>query len=112
MDFACKVAEVFEFKDSIAVVADRNYKIAKRGKLGLLLRRPDGSELKATSIPVKLSYGLDAPEERKQSIHLEKVDRSKKQITKSDIPIGTEVWLCDDRELDVPQGMAKLREVI
>ncbi|HNG75442.1 MAG TPA: hypothetical protein PLY72_13340 [Candidatus Obscuribacter sp.] len=112
MDFACKVAQVFELKDVIAVVADRSFDKRKPGLSALLLRRPDGTELKATSRPVMVSYGLEAPEERKQTIHLEKMDRSERQIKKSDIPIGTEIWFCDERELDVTQSPPNLKEVI
>lgn len=106
MDFACKVEQVFEFEEFFAVIADRSFRRMEPGLSGLLLRRPDGTELKANSRPAMVSYGIDAPDERKQSIHLDKIDWSKKQIKKSDIPIGTEIWFCEAPEPGSTQNQA------
>ncbi|MDQ5936513.1 MAG: hypothetical protein QG574_3849 [Cyanobacteriota bacterium erpe_2018_sw_21hr_WHONDRS-SW48-000092_B_bin.40] len=112
--FAFKVTEVFEFKDSIAVIADRAESVAPQGKVGLELRRPDGSVLRAVPIPVKFRYDADTAKERPHSIHFKNIDIDNNRINKNDVPIGTEVWYC--AEWQTVQGNAgsetKLREVI
>jgi hypothetical protein len=112
--FAFKVTEVFEFKDSIAVIGDRAKAVAPKGKAGLELRKPDGSVLKAVPVPVKFRYDPDAPSERPVSIHFRKVDADNNCISKFDVPIGTEVWYC--AEWQTIQGKEnskrRLREVI
>lgn len=111
--FAFKVNSVFEFKDSLALIADTCRDKEQIGKVVLELRRPDGTVLHVVSIPVTHCYSLDAPADTPYSIHINNFDVNNTRIAKPDIPIGTEVWFSPDV---VNKGFAnrkgKLREAI
>lgn len=62
--------------------------------MGLELRRPYGSVLRAVTIAVKFRFDADALIERPHSIHFKNTDIDYNRITKTDVPVGTEVWYC------------------
>lgn len=96
MEFACKVTQSFELEGFIALIADRCCKLPMFGRDFVLLRKPDGSELEVDVRPVTISHGLDSPLDSPTHIHIEKLDRNNNSIKTSDIPLGCEVWYCQD----------------
>ena len=113
--FAFKVTGVFEFKDSLALIADTYKGKEQKDKVVLELRRADGSVLHAVSIPVTHCYGFDVPADRPYSLHINNFDINNSRIAKPDIPIGTEVWFSAERVKE-KKGFAsrdgKLKEAI
>jgi hypothetical protein len=63
---------------------------ASPAEIEVLLKRPDGQELEATA-SITFQFQTPPPKEHRFAVIL-------KGITKSDIPIGTEIWFTRDDE--------------
>ena len=62
--------------------------ISPNQRLSVLLKRPDGSEIGA-SATITRYFQTPPPKEHRFAVIL-------KEVSKSDVPIGTEIWYTDD----------------
>lgn len=84
------VVEVFELQDRRTVVIpdDLPGQHSTAGSLPVELRRPEGSRFQAT---LRIEYAFQRPSARRDDRVLVFND-----LSKADIPIGTEVWFSDE----------------
>ncbi|MBZ0187885.1 MAG: hypothetical protein K8F91_16685, partial [Candidatus Obscuribacterales bacterium] len=86
--YLCKVREVFEVMNRLVVVSDTpceefDTRLWRHGST-VELRRPDGS-----SLTTKTWYEMGTPSDPKRAMAFS----VENFLKKSDVPLGTEVWL-------------------
>ncbi len=85
------VEDVFEIAGEVIVVpGPRVGAVQPRSKIAVLLRRPDGRVIEATA-SLRLQFQSPPPDEHRIAVILNGVG-------KSDVPIGTEIWLTGGRK--------------
>lgn len=93
--YLCKVAEVFQLTNRLVVVSDTLYddfdsKILRHGST-VELRRPDGS-----SVLTKTWHERYSPTNIGRPMAFSVED----SLSKTDIPLGTEVWLINSKTIN------------
>lgn len=102
--YLCKVAEVFQLTGRLVVVTDTAYENFDtrdwRHGSTVELKRPDGSTIKTQTW-----YEMGSPSDfgHPMAFSVEKA------LTKADIPLGSEVWLVQEKK-SKPEQMEKTEQ--
>lgn len=89
-----KVTDVFETDDSLWITTDKPGSNGHLGGMVIELKTPQGTLIKVTSRVLHVNRGLD-DKDHNYAISVDRVDINNQSVTKSDIPIDTEIWIPD-----------------